>query len=90
MVCTENMYPSLSSRTVTKGENEGESNGDVLAFVRTVGLDLSLSTLLVTGGLPQKNEMFPPQNGYISSTMSITVTTMITIEMAKLSKLCER
>ena len=90
MVCTENMYPSLSSRTVTKGENKVESNGDVLAFVRMVGLDQSLSTLLVTSGLPQKNEMFPPQNGYISSTMSIVVTTMITIEMAKLSKLCER
>ena len=49
----ENMYPPLSSRTVTKGENEGVSNGDVLAFGRMVKLDLSLSTLLVAGGLPQ-------------------------------------
>ena len=84
------MYPSLSSRTVTKGENEGESNGDVLAFDKMVGLDRSLNDLLVTGGLPQKNAMFPPQNGYISSTISIRATTMITIVWAKLSKLCER
>ena len=84
------MYPSLSSRTVTKGENEGESNGDVLAFVRMVGLDRSLNTLLVTGGLPQKNAMFPPQKEYISSTISTRMTTMITNVWAKLSKLCER
>ena len=75
---------------MTRGEEEGVSDGDVLAFGEVVGLDRSLNDLLVTGGLPQKNAMFPPQNGYISSMISIRVTTMITIEMAKLSKLCER
>ena len=86
----ENKYPSPSFETVTKGEEGDVLDGNVLALDEVVRLDRSLSDLLVTGGLPQKNAMFPPQNGYISSTMSITVTTMITIEMAKLSKLCER
>ena len=86
----ENKYPTHSSKTVTRGEEEGVSDGDVLAVGEVVGLDQSLNDLLVTGGLPQKNAMFPPQNGYISSTISMRVTTMITIKMAKLSKLCER
>ena len=47
------MYPPLSSRTVTKGENEGVSNGEVLAFGRMVKLDQSLSSLLGAGGVQQ-------------------------------------
>ena len=47
------MYPPLSSRAATKGEYEGVFNENVLAFGRMVKLDLSLSTLLVAGGLPQ-------------------------------------
>ena len=86
----ENKYPRPSSETVTRGEEEGVSDGDVLGFGEVVGLDRSLNDLLVTGGLPQKNAMFPPQKGYISSTISIRATTMITIVWAKLSKLCER
>ena len=64
---------------MTGGDGGDVLDGDVLAFGEVVGLDRSLNDLLVTGGLPQKNEMFPPQNGYISSTISIRATTMITI-----------
>ena len=38
---------------MTKAEYEGVSNNDMLAFGRMVKLDLSLSSLLVAGGLPQ-------------------------------------
>ena len=78
----ENKYPKPSLKTVT--------NGDVRALGEVVRLDLSLDDLLVTGGLPQKNAMFPPQKGYISSTISIRMTMMITNVWAKLCKLRER
>ena len=51
---------------MTKGDGGDVLDGDVLALGEVVRLDRSLFDLLVTGGLPQKNAMFPPQKGYIS------------------------
>ena len=38
----ENKYPRPSSETVTRGEEEGIADRDVLAFGEVVGLDSSL------------------------------------------------
>ena len=82
----ENKYPKPSFKTVTKGDEREVLDGDVRALGEVVRLDRSL----VTGGLPQKNAMFPPQKGFISSTISIRMTMMITNVWAKLCKLRER
>ena len=63
----ENKYPKPSSKTVTNGDEGKVHGGNVRALGEVVRLDLSLDDLLVTGVLPQKNAMFPPQKGYISS-----------------------
>ena len=75
---------------MTKGDEGEVLDGDVRALGEVVRLDRSLDDLLVTGGLPQKNAMFPPQKGFISSTISIRMTMMITNVWAKLCKLRER
>ena len=51
---------------MTKGDEKEVLDGVVRALGEVVRLDLSLDDLLVTGVLPQKNAMFPPQKGYIS------------------------
>ena len=86
----ENKYPKPSFKTVTKG-NEGEVlDRDVRALGEVVRLDRSLDDLLVTGGLPQKSEMFLHKKVIFSSTISIRMTMMITNVWAKLCKLRER
>ena len=51
---------------MTNGDEGEVLGGNVRALGEVVRLDLSLDDLLVTGVLPQKNAMFPPQKGYIS------------------------